>query len=254
MVALKTRVYPGIILQWKMDLWEIRGMNSFHQGRARFKMGPVIKPFKLLREKMDLLSLRLGFLCPKLSTQGAITCSPKLHYPVSLDQPANSFLRSTDSTLEVMDLPQAAYNLWTHQGRLGLLWPCLGYAHLLSLLRDSISVQPSLGTEVFLPLQTKESPPCQAKETRGAVKPISSWPRKANSFLAFKHGFFLPLYSFPNELQPLSPGQSSLAPRHLLNGLLQPGLPVFWNPWVSHFFHTTGSSAWPLLNLRFGIS
>lgn len=88
-----------------------------------------------------MLSLRLGFLCPKLSTQGAITCSPKLHYSVSLDQPANSFLRSTDSALEMMDLPQAAYNLWTHQGRLGLLWPCLGYAHLLSLLRDSISAQ-----------------------------------------------------------------------------------------------------------------
>lgn len=47
---------------------------------------------------MDLLSLRLSFLCPKLSTQGAITCSPKLLYSVPLDPPDNSFLRSVDST------------------------------------------------------------------------------------------------------------------------------------------------------------
>lgn len=30
---------------------------------------------------MDLLSLGLGFLCPKLSTQGVIKCSPKLQLP-----------------------------------------------------------------------------------------------------------------------------------------------------------------------------
>lgn len=33
----------------------------------RFQMGLVIKSFKQLREKMSLLSLRLGFLSPKLS-------------------------------------------------------------------------------------------------------------------------------------------------------------------------------------------
>lgn len=60
----------------------------------------------------------------------------------------------------------------------------------------------------------------QAKKAWGAFKLISG-TQEANSFPAFKHRFFLPLYSFWNELQPLSPRQS--APCHLLNKLLQPG-------------------------------
>lgn len=72
-------------------------------------MGPVVKSFKLLKEKMGLLSLRLGFLSPKLSTQGVITCFLKLHYSVAPDQPVNSFLRSVDGNLGLThDV------LWTH--------------------------------------------------------------------------------------------------------------------------------------------
>lgn len=124
---------------------------------------------------MDLLSLKLSFLCPNLSNQSVTTCSANLHYSVALDQPARSFQISVCGSLEIQDPPQAEYILSTHLDTwhvvflVPVLWGMHDYYVVHAVSPSSVSAQilvtvtPSFCEQAlkawkfFLSLQTQHS-------------------------------------------------------------------------------------------------